>query len=240
MAAPEVVLAYINALKWPVVVCAAVIYLRDLRDPIAKLVDRIKSGSISVAGFTATIEAESERVAEEAQQAAEAPRMAEAEDHITATDEATVVKIPPLAISTAKTLRPEKLQILRTSAERLRSYSNEHARVSFPSAVQKYPGAVVLSRGSRLNELIAEMLEAAPVGFELWPGTPSDLADVFRKLKDLHTRAEIAPVAVSPSAAANFVKSARTFAGLYATFLGGVIDTVDSESGNRTDHDEQS
>ncbi|MFE9323505.1 hypothetical protein ACIHDR_45390 [Nocardia sp. NPDC052278] len=232
MSAPEMVLEYINALKWPVVGLAVSFWLRN---SITGLIGRVESAKFEAAGVSAELEARAAEVAEDMDAASREPANLDPSDQ--EESPAETVSARDRLVRFAIRFSPSTLGRVSQWVDELRTFASSEAEKDMGLTLHLSPGsyaaqaaASVIVKGvwRRLTRHIAhtypgQMTDSQP---RLWPETPSDLVAGFRDLDRLAAAFEVRPENTTLAAAREYDRAARAWAAAYSHLLRQVLDEV--------------
>ncbi|MGX1809030.1 hypothetical protein ACWIGI_25195 [Nocardia sp. NPDC055321] len=242
MSAPEMVLQYIESLKWPVMTALILFWLRA---PLTGLVGRLNSGRLEAPGFALEVSSELAGQAAETALAIEAGDRRTPGDGIEPADEEpadedpaetdTAETTPPAAasidaVTAAANLSAKdrktvddgivELFIVARRAKSMQMFNGKPAqavrdtRLALADAVWKvaFPVAGKVRRPSRL---------------ELWPGTPQEFRQGLDELLDLFDMVSGNPELVTEYTALKVHEAVRSWASQYAVYLTSVLAEAD-------------
>ncbi|WP_405138015.1 hypothetical protein [Nocardia sp. NBC_01388] len=248
MSAPDMVLQYINATKWPVVGLTVTFLLRG---SIVDLIGRVQSARVQAGGVSAELEARAARTAGAIGAVADTPVVVPAsaagtQSLPTATltarlggeTEAFPARYfagyagnmrnhPGLFVALTLTEGPDQRR--RTEIEKgvheLRVLSSMDVRDEITT---NQPALQLAVWAERLIQRVIEVYpERTYLGPIVWPGTPAGLAVGFRSLDLLKAAAAAAPAAVTPTTVRSYADGVRSFAGQYADYVDAMFRAAD-------------
>ncbi|WP_157181956.1 hypothetical protein [Nocardia testacea] len=226
MSAPEMVLQYINALKWPVIAALAIALLHTPARTLLAQMQRVR-----VAAFGA--EAEVERQAQDL--ARDVSSTATELAHDSRREDAAAIRttlLEPAGSPEADPFRPlvepvsdqasavlqlpqVEFEVLVAKLEELRDFSFGGASVL--RTIESSPAHTIERIFDQLQRLVVQIRMST----DLWPGTPHDLVLTWRSIIRIAGRA--ISDGANASAAHNFNIGTRDWARMYADFLEDAI-----------------
>ena len=239
MSAPEMVLQYIETLKWPLITGGIVFWLRR---PIVTLIGRIQTARIEAAGVSAELEARATEAADAIEAAPTPPGPAEVTAELHAGNQSgygwvdfefehAELPIPNirLAVRQASNLSVDDKTRIAAGLQRLDDVSGTGLD-SIDRDVT--PNKVIFMIWNQLKRAIAATGEKPQsVGARtpvLWPATPKYLYKVYNQLDLLHEMSRLTPDRVTPATAYEFDKAVRLWAAKYHVFVSSVLALVEA------------
>lgn len=219
------VLEYINALKWPVIVsCAAFLF----RAKVGDFLDRLQSARVNAGGVSAELEARAAEAAVEAAseptgiQSAPTPPSESAEPGIVrdARDDPAVSAAVPLSV-----IEYEQVQ---SGLSALEDFSVGGASVL--RQISESPSMAVRTIYRHFMRALEKSypgyLRPNTVDF-LWPGTPDNLMDAYETLVEIREQAVLyGDEAITVATAHAYNQAARDWARQYSRFVRGALQAA--------------
>ncbi|MGA6209309.1 hypothetical protein ACPESR_31585 [Nocardia testacea] len=235
MSAPEMVLQYINALKWPVV---AVVAVALFHSPARAMLEQVQRLRVAAFGAEAEVERQAQDFAREVSAAGSEESDLRREPPVEPSDREAVEKEPvdsgtrDLESSQVFRVRPEvawvhqlperRLNRFRSHVESLRRFSFGGAQgVRLVTANQDDPSFAIVKIARQLQDLV-EILG----GYKLWPGTPEHLVVLLQEIYRIRNSVGH-NTGTTVLAAHQFNVGVRDWARMYSDFLEAAIERAD-------------
>ncbi|WP_416565088.1 hypothetical protein [Nocardia testacea] len=229
MSAPEMVLQYVNALKWPVV---AVLAISLFHSPARSMLGQMQR--LRVAAFGAEAEIERQALVLEATVDAVADEPASTPQVLTVQPESTPANAdngsPPIvrvsadvyAVSEMTDRQRAKLRLFL--AELSEAASSSRSRNWVERRSREYPNGFVDDVEDEVFRPVRIINSCLPAPHPLWPGTPPGLVQVYGELVSLRDRAG---GVWTPDAARAFYVGAKEFARGYSRHVEAALEAFD-------------
>ncbi|WP_433203323.1 hypothetical protein ACQP1G_13875 [Nocardia sp. CA-107356] len=232
MSAPEMVLQYINALKWPVVVVLAITLFRTPARAMLAQVQRLR-----VAAFGA--EAEMERQAQDFardvsavpadtppplvesleldSQTSGIPNSEPPDAQTAGPQRSRIIQVAPQVAAVGRIPAAEFLEF-QASLSALKDFS--YSGSSVLRTIESEPAETMIRIAHDLKRIVGSI-----GGGELWPGTPYSLESTWTELLRLRNRAAMDGASVA--AAHSYNVGARDWARRYTEFLEAAVEAFE-------------
>ncbi|WP_155980928.1 hypothetical protein [Nocardia sp. CNY236] len=243
MSAPEMVLSYVNALKWPLLGLAVIFWLRQ---SIVELIGRIESARFEGAGVSAELEARAIQTAAAIEVAGRDPDFAVSpldgelpmsDDHSdagTGNGRSETTGEPRRLVYVSHT--PAVAAAIGLSEADRRRVGHQVTRMKQFAGVEpdlvgiaENPWQAMLAENSAVVGFVQKSYWDRNIGYTpvLWPGASVSLHATFRDLEQLVREADARPRQVTRGAVVEFDRAARSWVGQYAVYLESILMYAD-------------
>ncbi|MFI5720950.1 hypothetical protein [Nocardia sp. NPDC051750] len=223
MSAPEMVLQYINALKWPVVAALAISFFHT---PARALLGQVQRLRVAAFGAEAEVERQAQDFAREVSAAGSEdgqPRRESVLDDGLVSDRTELEQPRSVRVSRSAAaihvLTADSFRNLEMGIDGLKrfSFNGEHGVQLIAAAGDRLADAII-RLASQLDVLVDQT-----GGQNLFPGTPKHLRDLFLSVYKIRNTA-VHQGDASPMAAHQFNVGVRNWARLYADHLQAAVE----------------